>query len=175
MIIWGQEGVDNIQNISNIFLSQDVSVRLSHVHLASLPPWSSLGTCSPPICLVHCIRSSTLFLQCLSVHAPLERKPFLWLSKLFRTWAAQYLRCLSVGILPRALEESSLRQSERGAHEFLWKIDAGKWSYVFVFISLSSSHVTNLGCACCRETPQVLPASGGKLINGFLCVSTLCW
>lgn len=109
MIIWGQGGVDNIQNISNIFLSQDVSVRLSHAHLASLPFWSSLGTCSPPICLVHCVRSSTLFLQCLSVRAPLDRKPFLWLSRLCRTWAAQYLRCLSVGILPRALEEASLQ------------------------------------------------------------------
>lgn len=64
------------------------------------------------ICLVHCVRSSTLLLQCLSVRAPLDRKSFLWLSRLFRTWAAQSLGCLSVGILPRALEEASLQVAE---------------------------------------------------------------
>lgn len=112
---------------------------------------------SGSICLVHCVRSSTLLLQCLSVHAPLDRKPFLWLSRLFRNWAAQCLGCLSIGILPRVLGEASLQVEECNPKgepmNFCGRLMLESGAMRLCSSASPSSHVTDLGCACCRRDP----------------------
>lgn len=171
---WEQGGVGNVPNISNMIPSQFISMNLSHWVLS----FSPLLVFTLPMFLVPSVWCAVLapsgcrsgeFQSC----TLLSRKIFLWLSRQFRIWTAEYL-----GIMHRARKEAGLQVQgwyQKGElASFLWKADIRKWtSHACSDLSLLQSFDWPGMCLLREDVP--MPICGEELTNGSLCVCTFCW